>query len=142
MFIELLRAREKLFRASEEDHSDAPSWCSGAVSSIRFHPKIQASTEKAPGPSNASAAPSTPMKVHRERVREREMPIQIVPIATTVPATGVHKPSISKPPNTIDPTSKAAEPLRAPSRSILIAGMTSVVPAVNRNRSRPTPGAP
>jgi hypothetical protein len=76
--------------------------------SMRRQPKRRASTDQAPGPSSARAAPIVAKKMHAHGSPGREMIFHSPRIATSDPEIGVHKPTSKNAPTAIASPSRAA----------------------------------
>jgi len=114
----------------------------GVGGSIRFHPYRRLSKDQKPGPTNAAAAAIVAMKMCVERAPRSHGIVQSSRAATSVPATGVHKPA----------RSSSARPM-ATTHTAIIWGeglpfsssttrQIKAIPTTRRNSSRPTPGQP
>src|ERR1700677_810053 len=110
--------------------------------SIRFLPKRRASMEVTPGPSMASAAPTTARSTAPRTKGVPEITVQTPRIATITPTTGVHKPTRRKRPAAIATDCRAIRsqrlwPTRWPTPSRI-----KIAAAATRKRSRARPGQP
>src|SRR5277367_6820653 len=74
-------------------HERAPSWFYWPEISIRFRPNRCASTDHAPGPSIARAAPKAPSRTCIQGSLACDRTRQSSATAISTPATGVHKPT-------------------------------------------------
>jgi len=66
---------------------------------MRFHPKRRASTDQAPGPSSARAAPKVPNRMGIEGSPACERMFHSSMSVTTDPAIGVHRPTTNSIPD-------------------------------------------
>src|SRR5208283_523641 len=101
-----------------------------------------ASTDQAPGPSSARAAPRVPNRMYVQGSPVCEKVFHSASTATSVPTMGVHKPAISRSPAAIESTWSMAGPIGGPARSAVTPWIAKAVPATTRIIRRPTPGAP
>jgi len=109
---------------------------------MRFHPKRRASTDHTPGPSSASAAPRTAMRTQIHGFARRSDAWSNPSTASSVPATGVHKPIRRSSPTTISTTFRVASPKEGAPPNSRTPRVTTPIPAVTRSNSKPSPGAP
>ena len=110
--------------------------------SIRFHPNSRASTDHAPGPSNARAIPIVAKRRHANAWLGCENALQRASTATAPPAIGVHKPTRRVIPEAIARTSNAARGMGAPPSIPVNPRVISAIPATSRINRRPRPGKP
>ena len=111
--------------------------------SIRFHPNSRASSDQAPGPTSAKAAPRVANKmVAHGSAGPPELKFQSSRSAITDPATGVHKPARSRIPATTSITLKITWPSGAPAPNRRNPNAIPAIPATSRISSNPTPGQP
>jgi len=109
---------------------------------IRFHPKSRASTDHTPGPSSANAAPRIAMRTQIHGFARLEAACTNARIASSVPAIGVHKPTITSSPTAMVITCSVAGPNGGAPRNARTPRATTPIPAARRSKSRPSPGAP
>lgn len=95
-----------------------------------------------PGPNIASAAPTVAINSQLHLSPGNIRIFQISISATDVPATGVHKPRISKIPAAISSTEGTATFSGGSPHSLTLARKTSAKPTTTRMRSKPAPGHP
>jgi hypothetical protein len=110
--------------------------------SMRFHPNKRASTDQAPGPSSARAAPMIPTRRLVRGSPEWEKAFQSSKNTTIAPATGVHKPASRSIAAIAESESIVVGRIGGLPRSIRSALAISATPAAKRRRSKPTPGQP
>jgi hypothetical protein len=109
---------------------------------MRFHPKRRASTDQAPGPSSARAAPRVPSMILGHGSPGCENVFHSAMMVTSAPAIGVHKPANRSSPAPAASTCNMAGAIGSPPRSVVMRGTTIAIPATNRMIKRPTPGEP
>jgi len=110
--------------------------------SRRFHPKSRASTDQAPGPSSARAAPTVPRRIEIHESPGCEKRSQNARIATSIPATGVHRPANKNIPAPIASRDNMGGPIDGPPHDLAASRSIIATPATTRSRSRPAPGQP
>jgi hypothetical protein len=110
--------------------------------SIRRHPKRRASTDHAPGPSNANAAPMVARKIQADGSPDRETAYQSARAPARDPAMGVHSPAIREIPAATATTCKIADSRVAPANNRVTPLPAKAIPATNRINRRPAPGEP
>ena len=110
--------------------------------SMRFHPKIRASADHAPGPSSANAAPMVAMKMQAEGSPGRVMMFHSARAATSEPASGVHSPASRSIPMMIATTGRIKKWKDGPPNSLAMPWITREAPATRRMSRRPAPGQP
>jgi hypothetical protein len=113
---------------------------------MRFLPKSRASMDQAPGPSIAKTAPrtATRMAIHGspECEKYRERAIHNLMIATSAPATGVHKPIRRSIPAPIPMICRTTAPKGGDSRTPTIPKWISATAVSSLRSRRPMPGQP
>ena len=114
----------------------------GVGGSIRFHPYRRLSSDQKPGPANAEAAAIVAMKMCVERDPSSHGIAQSSRAATSVPATGVHKPARSSSARPMATTHTAMIRGEGPPFSSSITRQIRAIPTTRRNSKRPTPGQP
>src|SRR6202789_477275 len=110
--------------------------------SIRFLPKRRASMEVTPGPSMASAAPTTARSTAPRTKGVPEITVQTPRIATITPTTGVHKPTRRKRPAAIATDCRAIRSQRLWPTRLATPSRIKMAAAATRKRSRARPGQP
>jgi hypothetical protein len=110
--------------------------------SIRFHPYIRLSSDQKPGPTNAKAAAMAAMKMCVERDPRSQGIVQSSRAATSVPATGVHKPARSSSARPMAAKHTAITWRDGPLFSFSAARQIKAIPATRRKSRTPTPGQP
>jgi len=114
--------------------------------SMRFLPNRRASMDQAPGPTIAKTAPRTAcmMAIHGspECERNRDNAIDILTIAASHPATGVHKPIRRSIPAPMPMICRTAVSDGGTSRRLAIPKWISAAPVSSRKRRSPVPGKP
>ena len=110
--------------------------------SMRFQPNSRASTDHAPGPSSANAAPMVAMKMQAEGSPGRVMMFHSASAATSEPASGVHNPASRSIPIMIATTGSVMNWMDGPPNSLAKPWITSEAPATRRMSRRPAPGQP
>jgi len=109
---------------------------------MRFLPKRCASTDQAPGPSIASAAPNI---ANRNSLQGSPVPENVRHnpiIAVATPAMGVHKPADRSSPTTDSTTSLSRCCLWADATHPATPSWHKPIPALSRRQRRPMPGQP
>jgi hypothetical protein len=109
---------------------------------MRFHPKRRASTDQAPGPSNARAAPRVPSMILVHGSPGCEKAFHSAMTATNAPAMGVHNPANRSIPEPVASTSRIAGAIVGSPRNVVSPRTTNAIPATSLMSSRPTPGEP
>jgi hypothetical protein len=109
---------------------------------MRFHPKRRASTDQAPGPSSASAAPTVPSMISGHGSPGCENTFHRENIATSAPAMGVHKPAPRRSPAATASTCAMTDVTGSPPRSAATPRKIIAAPATSRMIRRPEPGEP
>jgi len=109
---------------------------------MRFHPKRRASTDHAPGPRSASAAPRMPMRRHVHGFVRWKAACTNARIASIVPAIGVHNPTRRSSPTPIVSICSKTDPNGGPPRNAKTPCAARPMPAARRSKRRPNPGAP
>jgi hypothetical protein len=109
---------------------------------MRFHPKRRASTDQAPGPSSARAAPRVPSMIQLHGSPSREKACHHAMTATSAPATGVQKPASKRIPTHVVTADSIADPNRGPLSSFVVPCTINAIPAASRINRRPMPGEP
>jgi hypothetical protein len=109
---------------------------------MRFHPKRRASTDQAPGPSMARAAPRVPNRILLHGSPACEKACHSARIATSAPAMGVHKPASRSMPAPVARTWITARLIGGALCSSIIPRTTNPMPMTRRMSRRPTPGQP
>src|SRR6266403_549040 len=110
--------------------------------SIRFLPKSRASRDQMPGPSMASAAPTTASTMQVRRLSALERAVHTSTITTNTPAIGVKKPIRRRTPLMV---ARDCHMIPCHSGAISISATPSwvrTIPAPNRRSRRPLPGQP
>ena len=110
--------------------------------SIRFRPKSRASRDQMPGPSIASAAPTTASTMQVRRLSALERAVHSSTITTNTPAIGVKNPIRRRTPPIV---ARDCPMIPCHSGAISILATPSwarTIPAPNRRRRRPLPGQP
>jgi len=110
--------------------------------SIRFRPKSRASRDQMPGPSIASAAPTTASNMQVRRLSALERAVHSSTITTKTPAIGVRNPIRRRTPPIV---ARDCPMIPCHSGAISILATPSwarTIPAPNRRRRRPLPGQP
>ena len=110
--------------------------------SMRFHPKRRASTDQAPGPSMARAAPRVPKRIKLQGSRGCVKALQVSMIARSTPAMGVHKPASRSIPAAIARTCITAMLVGGALCSSIILRTSNAMPTTRRMSRRPAPGQP
>ena len=111
--------------------------------SMRFHPNSRASTDHAPGPMSAKAAPMVAMRMQAEGSLGRVAIMFHVASATaSEPASGVHMPANRSIPIVIAETAKTEKWNDGPASSLSSPWITKQNPATSRISNRPAPGQP
>jgi len=109
---------------------------------MRLHPKRRASTDHAPGPNIARAAPKVAIMRHTNLCAGAVKRPQISVRATRVPTIGVYRPTISRIPAAARRMGTTALAMGG-SASIAEAALpTRTIPTTKRIRIRPMPGRP
>ena len=109
---------------------------------MRFHPNSRASTDHAPGPSSANAAPMVAMKMQAEGSPGRVIMFHSASAANNKPAIGVHNPASRSIPIMIATTGSAMNWMDGPVCSLANPWIISEAPATSRMSRRPAPGQP
>jgi len=109
---------------------------------IRFHPNKRASTDQAPGPSSARAAPSVPNRIQVQGFPGCETALHSAMTATSAPAMGVHKPASKSIPTHVVTAGSIADPSGGPLSSFVMSCTINAIPAASRINRRPMPGEP
>jgi hypothetical protein len=109
---------------------------------MRFSPKRRASTDQAPGPRSARAAPSVPNRIQVQGFPGCENAFQSAMTATSAPAMGVHKPASRSIPTQVVRADSIADPSGGPLSSFVMPCTINAIPAANRINRRPIPGEP
>ena len=109
---------------------------------MRFHPNSRASTDHAPGPSSANAAPMVAMKMQAEGSPGRVMMFHSASAATSEPASGVHNPASRSIPIMLATTGSAMNWMDGAVCSLANPWRMSEAPATRRMSRRPAPGHP
>src|SRR5947208_14658372 len=109
---------------------------------MRFHPKRRASTDHAPGPSNAKPAPIVAKKMQAHGSPGREMVFQIPMAATSDPEIGVHKPASRSIPTAIASVLETINWIGGPDCSLASPLAINEAPDTSRMSRRTLPGQP
>ena len=110
---------------------------------MRFHPNSRASTDQAPGPMSAKAAPMVAMRMQAEGSLGRvAMMFHVASATASEPASGVHKPANRNIPMVIAETAKTEKWSDDPASSLSNPWITKQDPATSRISNRPAPGQP
>jgi hypothetical protein len=109
---------------------------------MRFHPKRRASTDQAPGPSSARAAPRVPSMIQRHGSPGCEKACHHAMTATNTPAMGVEKPASRSIPTHVVTAGRIADPTGGPLSSFVMPCTINAIPADSRINRRPMPGEP
>ena len=109
---------------------------------MRFHPNSRASTDHAPGPSSARAAPMVAMKMQAEGSPGRVTMFQSASAATRNAAMGVHKPASRSVPIMSANTARTTNWMDGPVCSLANPWITSEAPVTTRMSRSPAPGQP
>jgi len=115
---------------------------SGEGGSIRFHPYRRLSKDQKPGPTNVAAAAIVAMKMCAERAPRSHGMVQSSMAATSVPATGVHKPARSISARPMATAHRAITWGEGPLFNFSTARQIKAIPTTRRKSRRPTPGQP
>jgi len=110
--------------------------------SMRFHPKRRASTDQAPGPSMARAAPTVANNTLVQMFPGSKKTFQISMTAASVPAMGVHKPAINSNPAPVVITDSTVRKIEGWLDSLAASRTINAIPATRRMSRRPAPGQP
>ena len=110
--------------------------------SMRFHPKRRASTDQAPGPSSARAAPRVAIRIRVHGSPGCEKTFHTSMTTRSDPATGVHKPAIRSIPAPVAITHNMAGPNGGPLHSFVTPRSITSTPVTRRMSNRPIPGQP
>src|SRR5690349_15897591 len=110
--------------------------------SIRFRPKSCASRDQTPGPSIASAAPTTASTMQVRRLSALERAVHSSTTATKTPAIGVKTPIRRRPPPAVARDCRII-PCHSGAISISVTpSWVRRIPTPNRSSRRPLPGQP
>src|SRR5260221_12281503 len=104
--------------------------------SIRFHPNSLASTDHAPGPSNANAAPMVARKMQADLSPDRETAFHSARTPTRDPTTGVHSPATRVTPAATDSRCKRVDSEAPRASNPMRPRATNANPATSRINSR------
>src|ERR1700751_2587388 len=96
---------------------------------MRFHPKRRASTDQAPGPSSARAAPRVPSMIQLHGSPGCEKACHHAMTATNTPAMGVQKPASRSIPTHVVTAGSIADPNGGPPSSLVTPCTISPIPA-------------
>jgi len=107
---------------------------------MRFHPKRRASSDQAPGPSSARAAPRVPSRIIVDWSPDRVRALHSSKPATSAPAMGVHRPPRRSIPPPIESTARMVCSIGGPARRLLRPWAISIMPQARRMRRSPAPG--
>src|ERR1700691_6168188 len=110
--------------------------------SMRFHPKRRASTDQAPGPSSARAAPRVANRIRVHGSPGYEKAFHTSMTTRSNPAMGVHKPTIRSTPAPVAITHNMVGPNGGPPHSFVTPASIKAIPVTRRMSNRPTPGQP
>jgi hypothetical protein len=109
---------------------------------MRFHPNKRASTDQAPGPSSAKAAPRVPSRIPVHGSPGCEKACQNAMTDTSVPAMGVHRPASRRIPTAVVTACSMNGPGGGSPSSCVTPRTMDAIPAASLINSRPIPGNP